>query len=92
MHFNGSLSKPIPVENGVKQGDIPVPTLFSIYFAVMLSYAFHDCGIGYTFALEPLAKSLTFVVSIPSRELFSHLSENSSIMHISLPIQKRACC
>ena len=46
MNVDGSLSEPIPVENGVKQGDIPSPTLFSIYFAVMLSYVFQDCGTG----------------------------------------------
>ena len=49
VNVNGSLSEPIPVDNGVKQGDIPAPTLFSIYFAVMLSYAanaFQDCDIG----------------------------------------------
>ena len=46
VNLNGSLSEPIPVDNGVKQGDIPAPTLFSIYFAVMLSYAFQDCDIG----------------------------------------------
>ena len=34
----GSHSAPIPVKNGVKQGDIPTSTLFNIYFAVMLSY------------------------------------------------------
>ena len=43
---NGLLSESIPVDNGVKQRDIPAPTLFSIYFAVMLSYAFQDCDIG----------------------------------------------
>ena len=46
VNLNGSLSEPIPVDNGVKQGDIPAPTLFSIYFAVMLSYAFQDCDTG----------------------------------------------
>ena len=46
VNLNGSLSEPIPVDNGVKQGDIPAPTLFSSYFAVMLSYAFQDCDIG----------------------------------------------
>ena len=35
VNLNGSLSEPIPVDNGVKKGDIPAPTLFSIYFAVM---------------------------------------------------------
>ena len=46
VNVNGSLSESIPVDNSVKQGDIPAPTLFSIYFAVILSYAFHDCDIG----------------------------------------------
>ena len=34
--FNGDLSEPIPVENGVKQGDLLAPTLFAIFFAVVL--------------------------------------------------------
>ena len=42
VNLNGSLSEPIPVDNGVKQGDIPAPTLFSINFAVMLLYATLD--------------------------------------------------
>ena len=46
VNFNGSLSEPIAVDNGVKQGDIPAPTLFSIFFATMLSYAFKDCEVG----------------------------------------------
>jgi hypothetical protein len=44
--FNGSLSDEICIDNGVKQGDIPAPTLFSIYFSVVLAYAFQDCDIG----------------------------------------------
>ena len=43
---NGRLSDPVRVDNGVKQGDIVAPTLFSIYLAVMLSHAFHDCDKG----------------------------------------------
>ena len=46
VNVNGSLSEPIPFQNGVKQGDIPAPTLLSICLAVMLSYAFQDCDIG----------------------------------------------
>ena len=44
--FNGSLSDEISIDNGVNQGDIPAPTLSSLYFAVVLTYDFHDCNIG----------------------------------------------
>ena len=46
LAFNGTLSQGIAVDNGVKQGDILAPTLFSIYFAILLSNAFKDCGAG----------------------------------------------
>ena len=46
FNFNGSLSEPIAIDNGVKQGDIPAPTLFSIFFSVTLAYAFQGCDIG----------------------------------------------
>ena len=44
--FNGVLSEEIAIDNGVKQGDILAPTLFSIYFSVLLSHAFKDCNTG----------------------------------------------
>ena len=44
--FNGSLSAEISIDNGVKQGDIPAPTLFSKYFVVVLTRAFQYCDIG----------------------------------------------
>ena len=36
INFNGSLSGEIPVDNGVKQGDITEPTLFYIYLTAVL--------------------------------------------------------
>ena len=42
VNFNGQLSEELAVDNGVKKGDIPALTLFSIFFAVLLSYAFQD--------------------------------------------------
>lgn len=42
INFNGCLSDPIPVENGVKQGDVLAPTLFAIYFAAVFHIAFKD--------------------------------------------------
>ena len=44
--FSGQLSDEIAIDNGVKQGDIPAPTLFSIFFAVLLTHAFKDCDQG----------------------------------------------
>ena len=46
VNLDGQLSEKIAVDNGVKQGDIPAPTLFSIYLSAMLWYAFHDCEKG----------------------------------------------
>ena len=40
--LSGDLSDPISVENGVKQGDIPAPTLFAIYFYVVFFLAFSN--------------------------------------------------
>ena len=39
LTFNDSLSEVIAVDNGVKQGDILAPTLFSVYFAALLAQA-----------------------------------------------------
>lgn len=41
-NFSLSLSEPIAIDNGVKQGDIPALTFFSIFFIVALMYAFQD--------------------------------------------------
>ena len=39
---NGEFSNPFPVTNGVKQGCVLAPTLFSIMFSAMLTDAFQD--------------------------------------------------
>ena len=44
--FNSQLSDEIAIDTEVKQGDIPAPTLFSIFFAVLLTHAFKDCDQG----------------------------------------------
>ena len=43
---NGELSDPFPVTNGVKQGCVLAPTLFSIMFSAMLTDAFRDSDLG----------------------------------------------
>ena len=43
---NGDISQPFPVTNGVKQGCVLAPNLFSIMFFAMLTDAFRDTDIG----------------------------------------------
>ena len=45
---DGDSSEPIAVTNGVKQGCVLAPTLFSIMFSAMLSEAFRDADDGIT--------------------------------------------
>ena len=45
---DGEFSEPFEVTNGVKQGCVIAPTLFSMMFSVMLVDAFQDNGIGFS--------------------------------------------
>ena len=42
MKHNGSPSDSFPISNGVKQGCVLAPTLFSIFFTIMLRQAKED--------------------------------------------------
>ena len=43
---NGETTAPFPVSNGVKQGCVLAPTLFSLMFSAMLTDAFRDADVG----------------------------------------------
>ena len=40
MHFNGSSSEPFEIRSGVKQGCVLAPTIFGIFFGLLLKHAF----------------------------------------------------
>ena len=40
VNYDGATSEPFDIHSGVKQGCVLAPTLFSIFFSMMLSYAF----------------------------------------------------
>ena len=40
VQYDGSSSDPFPVRNGVKEGCVLAPTLFDIFFSLLLSYTF----------------------------------------------------
>ncbi|XP_071810751.1 uncharacterized protein [Apostichopus japonicus] len=44
--FNGSTSKPFETKSGVKQGCVLAPTLFGIFFSLLLSHAFQTSTDG----------------------------------------------
>ncbi|XP_063613563.1 uncharacterized protein LOC134786815 [Penaeus indicus] len=46
VQFDGSCSEPFPIRNGVKQGCVLAPTLFGIFFSLLLSHAFGDSDDG----------------------------------------------
>ncbi|XDV13285.1 hypothetical protein PO909_001723 [Leuciscus waleckii] len=41
--FNGATSESFPISSGVKQGCALAPTLFGIFFSILLQYDFKDC-------------------------------------------------
>ena len=56
VNFDVRLSKELPIDNGVKLGDIPGPTLFSLYLTAVLWYAFHDCDKAVYFRFRTTGK------------------------------------
>ena len=44
--FDGSSSDPFPIKNGVKQGFVLAPTLFGVFFSLLLCYAFRESEDG----------------------------------------------
>ena len=46
VSFNGETSKPFNILSGVKQGCVLAPTLFGIFFSLLLSYAFRSSSDG----------------------------------------------
>ncbi|XP_062614292.1 uncharacterized protein LOC134276017 [Saccostrea cucullata] len=46
VQYDGSSSDPFPIKSGVKQGCVLAPTLFGIFFSLLLSYAFDQSEDG----------------------------------------------
>ena len=46
VQYDGSSSDPFPIKSGVKQGCVLAPTLFGIFFSLLLRYAFHESDDG----------------------------------------------
>ena len=57
VNVRGELSESFSITNGVKQGCVLVPTLFSIFLSAMLDKAFRDMGMASTYSPD---RALTY--------------------------------
>ena len=55
----GETSEAFPIRSGVKQGCVLEPTLFGIFFSLLLSFAFAHLLKASTYTLELTANSST---------------------------------
>ena len=84
VSFDGEMSDPFPIKNGVKQGCVLAPTLFGIFFSALLASAFKDEGVylctrsvGKLFNLQRL-KAKTKVRLVLLRELL--FADNAALI------------
>ena len=63
--FNGATSEAFPVSSGVKQGCVLAPTLFGIFFSMLLQYAFKDCSEGVYIHTRADGKLFNIAASMP---------------------------
>ena len=67
VSFKGTTSEAFPVSSGVKEGCVLAPTLFGIFFSLLLQYAFNDCDEECTSTQEQMASSSTLPDFVPKR-------------------------
>ena len=78
-HRNGDASDPFPVSNGVKQGCVLAPTLFSLLFAQMLSAALSQTEAGVKIHYRTDAISSTSAAWSPTPKWLGPLCKTSSL-------------
>ena len=86
IQYDGSFSDPLPIRSGVKQGCVLAPTLFGIFFSLLLRYAFHESEDGifllrYAFISQKMVSSSTFHESKDG--IFLHTRRDSNLFIIS---------
>eukprot|EP00745_Piridium_sociabile_P014764 TRINITY_DN21777_c0_g1_i1.p1 TRINITY_DN21777_c0_g1~~TRINITY_DN21777_c0_g1_i1.p1 ORF type:complete len:116 (+),score=10.68 TRINITY_DN21777_c0_g1_i1:362-709(+) len=82
---DGAFSEPFPVANGVKQGCVLTPTLYSIILSAKLSYTFRSADIGVdlrynTNGSQPLSVPYSRVTALNTTEQ-TNANEQWSPLH-----------
>ena len=78
VNVSGTLTDPFKVETGVKQGDLLAPTLFSVFFSIVLDDAFRDCNQEIYIRYRSSGKLLTYAASLPKPKFYRRLFVTSS--------------
>ena len=87
MQNNGEFSEPFEVTNGVKQGCVMAPTLFSMMFSAMLMDAFQDSDTGFPIMYRFL---MTLETKLRCR-LMCQMSSSTQMIWIRMPAQRQKC-
>ena len=99
VQYDGSSSDPFPIKSGVKQGCVLAPTLFGIFFSLLLSYAFshsqdgvfiHTRSDGNLFNLQWL-KAKTKIRKILIREML-FADDAALVAHSEEDLQRLIDC
>ena len=93
VQHDGEFSDPFPLTNGVKQGCVLAPTLFSMMFSVMLTAAFQDGdnGIPITYRFDG---KLFYLRRLQTKPRCRQRCQTSSFLLMTLQKvlqQKRRC-
>lgn len=97
VSFEGAMAESFPVNSGVKQGCVLAPTLFGIFFLVLLHHAFgnhedendvyfHTSSDGTLFNLASL-RAKTKVCKVPVRELL-YADDAALVSHSTSGLQR----
>ena len=61
ISYNGDNSEPFNIKSGVKQGCVLAPTLFGIFFSMLLKYAFMHQLMAFSYTQERMADCITLL-------------------------------
>ena len=94
IQYDGSMSEPLDIKKGVKQGCVLAPTLFGIFFSLLLRHAFgtstegvylHTRSDGQLFNLARLRAKTKVRVTLIRDMLFVVPNSNYSVSWIGSP-------
>ena len=88
---DGEYSDPFPVTNGVKQGCVMAPTLFSMMFSAMRTDAFQDVDAGFPIRYRFDGKLLNLRrLQAKSRQMWL-ISSSMQMTWQKMPNQRKKC-